>query len=590
MTTAASKSNMTEKILMKAQNNADRVIEYLKKKGINQVFVYPGGTIAPLVNSCIKYDVKIEVFKSEQGAGYAALAYARLTQKPQIVMVTSGPGVTNIISTIADAYYDSTPLIVITGQIGTSDLNTRTNVRQRGFQEVPTIEITKPISKLAVCIDSKEKIDKFIHTGYSLTQTLRPGPVIFDFPMNIQREGLSEDEQSIDDKGINSDNSIQEIDINKLQNVIKFAINSTRPVILLGQGALKGSCPQIYREIASKMKAKVATSLLGIGSYDERLIESVGYIGHTGHYTANKCVYECDFLLVIGSRLDLRQTGTKVNEFVPNGKIAWVNNDIHEIENPRIKADWSFNADAEVFGSKLLGKLRDREVEVDKEWIDSINTLKNSNIEDQPRSTKTNLQPREVIREIDKSLCGLKTIIVTGVGCHQHWAARHINYIPKKCQLLTSGGHGTMGYDLPSAIGAAICEPEALVVCIVGDGSMLMNIQELASISERELNVKIMVMNNNRLGIVSQFQNLTWNNDPTTGVFKTPDFALVAKGFGINSKTLNKQSKLKEEIRKAVSQKGPFLLDILVEHDADIVPMLLPGQNMGQMWMGDRNG
>lgn len=567
---------------------ADWIAEVFKKKTIERVFLYPGGAIAPLINACLKIGIQIECFKSEQGAGYAALAFARVTRKPQVVIVTSGPGVTNVITPLADAFYDSIPLILITGQIGTGDIKTRKSVRQRGFQEAPTIDLTRPISKRATCMLSLEDVFREIPEAFYLAATDRKGPVVIDLPMDIQRLELKEEELAFasiptpigteDRPAISNSMIIDEVAI--------AAAQAKRPVLLLGHGALDVAAYSQYIAIAKMMDALVVTSFLGIGSYDTTDARCLGYIGHTGHIAANRAVHECDFLLVLGSRLDVRQTGTLVDNFVPNGNVAWVDSDQTELANPRVKVKWSILADVATFCEEFIKHFCGRKSPIDQSWLKAIINLKHQDLEDRPRPNTTYLQPKTILRYMGQLIGNRKITVVTGVGCHQHWAARHLPYRPINCQMLTSGGHGTMGYDLPSAIGAAMAQPDRRVLCVVGDGSLLMNIQELASLYERDLDVKILVMNNNRLGMVSQFQLITWGSDPTTGDFKSPDFVAVAKGFGITADRLDTATEIKNKMKDFWNKPGPALLDVAIDPEADVVPMLLSGQHMGEMWMG----
>ena len=569
---------------------SDLIAKFLIYKKIDSVFVYPGGTIAPLINSFLKYKIKIEVFKSEQGAGYAALAKARLTNKTQVFMVTSGPGLTNALTPLADAFFDSTPVMLISGQIGTKDLNKRKEVRQRGFQETNTIKITKEISKESICLkDRNTAIIKFISL-FNKTTTDRHGPVVIDFPMNIQRESFKIknfkdfliNKNEINIKKCYFNNGVK----NKFKKINKLISVAKKPVLLLGQGVIHTQYKKILDKVINENKFLVVTSLLGIGTYDTSKINHLGYIGHTGHYAANEAVYSCDLLLVLGSRLDLRQTGTEVKYFVPKGKIIWIDIDNKEIKNPRINAFISVNSSIDNFliNYKKINNKR----YYDNNWKNKIFSLKNSKKEDEINFDSLYLSPKYILEQLSKFINNSKKNIniVTGVGNHQQWAARHLLFKPNKSNLLTSGGHGTMGYDIPTSIGAAMTNPKNIVLCIVGDGSLLMNIQELASIRERNLNIKIIVLNNNRLGIVSQFQNITFGNDPSTGQFKTPQFYKIARAFGIDSDVINnkKTEKLKKKLKKLWDNDKPYLLEILIDNRANVNPMLLAGQKLNNMW------
>jgi len=565
------------------KNIADWVAVYLRNKGIDRVFLYPGGTIAPLVNAFIDKGISIDVFKSEQGAGYAALAYARITGQTQVVMVTSGPGVTNVISPLADAYYDSTPLLLITGQIGTADLTTRKDVRQRGFQETPTVDIVKPLSKYATCLLSIESVYTNIPKAFNFTMTERKGPSVIDFPMDIQRTEINKMIDVPDESY--SDASVLQVDFDSMKEIVHAGEHAKRPVILLGQGALSCREFEMYERIADKLNALVVTSFLGIGSFNTGSTRCMGYIGHTGNQVANHAVNECDFLLVLGARLDLRQTGTVVDEFAQNADVAWVDIDINELENPRVGVKWKMHLDVTRFCNNFIDALNSNN-DYDATWQNKLLDLKLQRIEDRPDENSNYIQPRSLLDQIASVMKNDTTVVVTGVGCHQHWAARHLPYDPTLHAHMTSGGHGTMGYDLPSSIGVAMACPEKTVLCVVGDGSLLMNIQELASLCDRQLNVKILVLNNSRLGIVSQFQLITWGDDPTTGDFVSPNFSAIAQGFGISSARVDSMDNLREQVDWFWKKAGPVLLEVMIDPNSDVVPMLLAGQNMGEMWKG----
>jgi len=567
------------------ENIADWVAYKFVLEGIDRVFVYPGGTIAPLINACIKFNIKIECLNNEQGSGYAALAYSRINHRPQVVMVTSGPGVTNVISPLADAYYDSTPLIVITGQIGTGDLTSRLEVRQRGFQETPTVDITKSIAKRSVCLLTADEVFSEVPLAFDLTMDGRMGPCVLDFPMDIQRTEIdSYDLPKSRELNVFGDQGNDEVIIQ--DEMLDTISSATKPVILLGHGSLSVTNYEILEEIAESMDALVVSSFLGLGSFSSSNNRFLGYIGHTGHQIANLAVAECDLLLVLGSRLDIRQTGTEVDHFVKNGKVISVNNDSTELDNPRVNIDWPINMDINIFCEALVRNIKDNKYNLDTSWKKMIDEKKSMRLDDIPKKDSKFIQPREFLDTLSLVMEKQETILVTGVGCHQHWAARHLPFEPKTNTFLTSAGHGTMGYDIPSSIGAAMASPEKRVVCIVGDGSALMNIQELAYLKNSDLDIKIIVFNNSRLGIVSQFQLITWGVDPTTGDFRPQDFKSIAEGFGINAEKIVKNSEIKEKIEWLWRQKGPALLDVMIDPSADVRPMLLAGQKMDEMWTG----
>jgi acetolactate synthase-1/2/3 large subunit len=562
---------------------ADRIAAYLAKTGIERVFVYPGGTIAPLINGFIRAGIRIEVFKHEQGAAYAALAVARLTGITQVVMVTSGPGATNAITPLADAFYDSTPLLLITGQIGTGDLCSGRQVRQRGFQEVAVLDLVKSISKAAGCPVTADEALTCMPSLLACAVNGRPGPVVLDFPMDVQRSLCQEDApmapfQAATPSAIKSPAILGEI--------AEALAGARRPVILLGHGALQSGQPATFQKLAEAADALVVCTLPGLGALASDDRRCLGFLGHTGHGAANHAVHSADFLLALGTRLDVRQTGTLTQSFVPDGKIAWIIDDPDELAFPRIQVDWAVEADLRGAVVELLGKLPTTISPKDTDWQAQCIAEHDRGEDDPYPADGDRLYPREVLRALGKHMAGKKGVVTTGVGSHQQWAARHLPFSPDGWRFLTSAGHGAMGYDLPSAIGAALACPGQISLCVVGDGSFLMNIQELASLAERALPVKILLLNNSRLGIVSQFQRITWGNDPTTGHFPSPDFVAIARGFGIAAERLDIRSEIENTLNRFWAAAGPALLEVIIDHDAEIVPMLLGGQTMDQLWQG----
>ena len=400
-------------------NSSDWVARYFTRCGVKKIFLYPGGTIAPLVNACLGYGISTEVFKNEQGAVYAALAYARVTGKVQVAMVTSGPGVTNAITPLADAFYDSTPLILITGQIGTSDLKIRKAVRQRGFQEVPTVALTSSIAKRSTCMLSLSDVFREIPSAFEVAESGRPGPVVIDFPMDIQRSEFTGGPDVSDIAPTCSLYKTSSLDTSMVSAIAAVSAAAKRPVLFLGHGALTAGKFSSYIQIADAIDARVVTSLLGIGSYDSSDPRWLGYVGHTGHLAANRAVYECDFLLVLGARLDVRQTGTLVERFVPNGRVAWVNSDVDELDNPRVEVEWKINADVGAFCDALLKQLDPRTQETDQGWMRTLNGLQAEKLEDRPQDQADTVQPREVLHALTNRMNGcLVSTVVTGVGCH----------------------------------------------------------------------------------------------------------------------------------------------------------------------------
>ncbi len=551
------------------------IIATIIKEFSGNLFLYPGGTIAPLLHECKRINVNLIVSKNEQGAGYMALAESQLTNKSAFVAVTSGPGATNIITPIADAYYDSIPLIIITGQVGVSDLERSNDIRQRGFQEVPIIDMVKAITKKIFQPKSVEELSSAIHEAYIIANSNRKGPVLIDLPMSIQL-------QKIDDGILNNLLNIEKLKTKEQKNILKNELISEclniinlakKPIVLLGGGTQENWLE--IREYLQKINIPVLSTLRGLGVVNDTNYH--GWIGHTGFPWSNEILFEADTILVLGSRLDIRQTGSETY-ILDEKKVIHVDIDTNELDNCRVKNTIKINSTVVDFLEAMSSKIV---ISSNKDWEGQIKNIEFSHkLGDDGKSHGVN--PSEVLKYIDKIINNQNTLITTGVGSHQHWVARYIKFDNQSRKFFSSAGHGTMGYSLPVALGLKYISPDSLVICIDGDGSFQINIQELALIDELNLNIKILVMDNNKLGIVSQFQNITFGDDPTTGNFRNPDFVEIAKAYKIDAYYM--ESFDKEIVTQWINSKKASLLHVKIKYDAPLSPMLLGGQKLNEMW------
>ncbi len=550
------------------------IIESLIKYHCSRLYVYPGGTIAPMLDEAQRAGLAIFCARHEQGAGYAALAAARLSQQPQVVMVTSGPGVTNVLTCVADAYYDSTPLILITGQVGSGDLCAGRPIRQRGFQEVDAPALLKTITKVQFQPTAPEQLAQVMADAFTLATEGRPGPVLIDLPMDVQRNPLA---SPMSVRPLQTPQTHFEGDLSLLCDALAAA---QRPLIIAGQGVLQSGATALLRRLV-KLGIPVSHSLLGLGAIgDDEL--NLGFHGHTGHQSAGVAIQQADLLLVIGSRLDVRQTGNQFDRFAEKARIVRIDLDRDEVSESRIRHDQLIQGDVKQVLDALLPMLEKITLPDWQSWRKQIKKWKQQ-YTFKPMQNK-GLLPQQVIEAADKITAGRTLICTTGVGSHQHWVARHFTFDVPQRRLLTSGGHGAMGYDLPSAVGAQLANPDALVLCIVGDGSFQMNLQELAAIQAYQLPVKIIILDNHRLGLVSQFQQFNWQSDPTTGEKWNPDFAQIANGFGIESHTITEAAQLQSILPQALKSPQAVLVHCQVAIEEDITPMLLAGQTLDKMW------
>ena len=562
---------------------SEYIMGFLKGKAIDRIYTFPGGTLAPLFDASKKRGVEILCACHEQGAGYAALAVARLTNTPQVVMVTSGPGVTNVMTVVADAYFDSTPLIVFTGQVGTGDLTSDRNVRQRGFQQVDTISLMASICKQVYLPMSPDELPQVLADAFLTATNGRPGPVVIDIPMDVQRSTIHKNEIISEQAKTDVKNKIDNSSISEAVALIRKA---KQPVILAGQGVLISRAEEELRQLAYLIGAPVVTSLLGIGSVPTGNEASLGFIGHTGNQCAGLAVHESDLLIVAGARLDVRQTGTVVHDFLPNGKMIRIDVDENELAFPRLSSEVNICADAKRAIKQILKDLKNGDLPDSKAWQEKINAYKQKHGL-RYNTIEEGLKPQAIIETLSHLTQGKNAIVVTGVGSHQQWAARHFDFDFPRRILLTSGGHGAMGYDLPSAIGAQIARPKDMVLCIVGDGSLQINIQELQTAINYKLPIKIIVLDNKRLAMVSQFQLLNWGDDPTTGNKKNPNFASVAEAYRLKSVTITNNSEMEKKILTALNHKGPALIHCRVDNREDIIPILLADQPIDKMWKNE---
>ncbi|MDF0532942.1 thiamine pyrophosphate-binding protein [Shewanella sp. A32] len=557
---------------------ADAVIAFLAQQGHTSLHNYPGGTIAPLLDACSRFSIKVYTSRNEQGAGYAAFAQAKISGLPGIVAVTSGPGVTNVITPVSDAYFDSVPMLVFTGQVGVSDLRSDKPVRQNGFQEVDTPALMVPVTKAQFQPHTVEELADILPKAWLIAVEGRPGPVSIDLPMSVQRAPFTQAIKPLPPTTRQFDKIACQQFIATLNDAINTA---SRPLIICGNGMSTTLRAQQLANIRQQWPAPVSHSLLGVGVADSADNGTLGYHGHTGSQISGKAIAEADLILVLGSRLDIRQTGTLRDTFGSKAKIFRVDFDEGELSCSKIRHDETLVANLDDFLALWQTQLPSVTVTSLAPWFQQITSWREQYPWPYPRSY--GLRPDTVVERLS-NLFPEKTIVTTGVGAHQHWAARHFRFALPNRRLLTSAGHGAMGFDLPTAVGAAIHAPDYSVLCFVGDGSFQMNIQELAMIRELDLDLKIVVMDNHRLALVSQFQLMNWDTDTACGHKQSPDFVTIAKGYGIDALHCDSAADFDGIAEQFASHKGPMLLHLELDERHDVLPMLLGGQAIDKMW------
>lgn len=536
---------------------SDYVIEFLLDKQIDKVFGYIGGAVAHIYHSIAKND-NIEIINCihEQGAAFAAEGYARVTGKSGVAFATSGPGATNLITSIGSCYFDSVPTLFITGQVNTYEYKYDKPVRQIGFQETDIVSIVKPIVKYAVMINKVEEIRYELEKAYFLSQHGRKGPVLVDIPMDIQR---SEVDLNTLDSFFDSDEykeiTVQNISDNKIDEVIKLLNASNRPIVLIGGGVRIANGCNALLEYVEKYKIPVVYSLMGKDGISEDYRYNMGLIGSYGNRYGNLALANSDLIIVLGSRLDTRQTGTSLDTFAREAKIIQVDIDKNELGS-KIKVDVEINCDVKDF----LTILKNYNLSIDiSVWLEKLDEYKNK-FTSTISIDKSIKVPNLVVSLISKYLKD-ETVSVD-VGQHQMWTAQSLTTRNNQ-RVLFSGGMGAMGFALPAAIGACMATSKRTVV-IAGDGGIQMNIQELEVIKRRNLPIKIFVLNNRNLGMVRQFQELYFDKKylGTIDDYSVPNLVAIANAYGIKSKKIDDMSMLESELEIIFSNNEPELINV----------------------------
>ena len=540
---------------------AQIVVRLLERQGVRTLAGIPGGAILPIYDA-LSHSTQIHhvLARHEQGAGFMAQGMARVSGIPAVCMASSGPGATNLLTAIADAKLDSIPLVAITGQVPKSMIGTD------AFQEVDTYGLTIPITKHNFLVGSAEELLEVIPQAFRLAASGRPGPVLVDIPKDVQNQCSEVSEwpaPGVADAFPEPDNDL----IGEAATMINEA---RRPMLYLGGGVVHSGASALAVELAEKQSLPTVMTLMALGTMPVDHPLSLGMLGMHGARCANMLLDECDLLIAVGARFDDRATG-KVAAFCPQAKIVHI--DIDPAELDKIKtAHVGITGDVTAVLGRLMSQIK---ADLRSDWLSRVAELKTDyslrmpGIDD-PRT------PYGLIRAVADCLDDEATI-ATDVGQHQMWVAQAYP-LRRSRQWLTSGGLGTMGFGLPTAIGASLAEPERTVVCFSGDGSILMNIQEFASAAEENVNVKVVLMNNSSLGLVYQQQNLFYGERTFSSKFKgVPDFITVAKGFGWQTVDLDQFADPRAPLAAALSSRGPTLIHASINMDEQVLPMVAPG-------------
>lgn len=560
---------------------SDYIVQFLVEKNIDKVFGYIGGAVAHLYDSLDK-NLKIEIVNTihEQGAGFAAEGYARVTGKTGVATATSGPGATNLITPIGSCFFDSVPTLFITGQVNTYEYKYDQPVRQIGFQETDIVSIIKPITKYAVMVDDIANLRYELEKGYFLSQEGRKGPVLIDIPMNIQRSEFDPVQQTSFYDSVEYKNYQDQADIGKdLLNVIQAINASKRPIILIGGGARISNADVELNQVLQANNFPLVYSLMGKDLIKDNYPYNLGLIGAYGNRYGNMALANSDLILVLGSRLDTRQTGTDLKTFAREAKIIQVDIDKNELGS-KIKADILIHSDVKTF-LELLGQ--NSFTNDISQWQEKVLSYKEkySSIIGIDQKEKT---PNKIIHKIASHLNSYDAVCVD-VGQHQMWVAQSLDTKDQQ-RVLFSGGMGAMGCALPTAIGSTLGSGKRSIV-IVGDGGFQMNIQELEIIKRRHLPIKIFIMNNTNLGMVRQFQELYFDKNyiGTKKDYSVPHFENIGKAYGISSSTASTNDEIYQKIEEILSDDEPAILDIrLVESITTVEPKLIVNKPIEDMY------
>ena len=554
----------------KKMKGSDITIKCLENEGVETIFAYPGGFSLELHQSLQDSSIRVILPRHEQGGAFAANGYARATGKVGVCMATSGPGATNLLTGIADAYMDSIPMVCVTGQVPASMIG------KTVFQETDIIGMTRPIVKHSYLVLKAEDLPRIIKEAFHLAVSGRPGPVVVDIPKNVQQDLCAVDfEPKLEFSAYQTEFEFTTDEIDQLKKMISA---SKRPCIYAGGGIIAAGAHEELKKFAESYNIPVVTTLMGVGGFPENHPLSLKWLGMHGTVYANNAANESDLLLAFGARFDDRVTGNPDN-FAVGAKIVHVDIDRSELNKNKV-ADLGIVANIK----DVLAELNKEPIRQDyKAWHAQITEWKR----EFPLIYKEKLdsvQPQYVMEKLCEMTNG-EAIIVPGVGQHQMWAAQYYKYNYPR-QLLTSGGLGAMGFGLPAAMGAKVACPDKMVVNIDGDGSFQMNIQELGTLHAEEINVKMIILNNQHLGMVAQWEDRFYGSKRGNTVLVNerverpyPDFVTIAKGYAIPGREVYKREELEDAIKEMLETEGPFLLDVHTGYEEHVLPMIPPGKS-----------
>lgn len=555
-------------------SGAEAIIKCLLQEGVDTIYGYPGGAIMPVYDELYKYQDEIHhiLTRHEQGAAHAAQGYARVSGKVGVAIATSGPGATNLITGIADAHIDSTPLVVITGQVGSHLLGSD------AFQEIDIVGISTPVTKWNTQITKAEDIPEVFAKAFFIARSGRPGPVLIDITKDAQFASVDFSYKKC--RAIRSYTPVPEVNLLQVERAAEAINNAKKPLIVFGQGVILGRAEDLFRKVVEKSGVPAAWTILGLSALPTDHPLNVGMVGMHGNYAPNMLTNECDVLIAVGMRFDDRVTGN-LNTYAKQANIIHFEIDPAEVSK-NVKADIPVLGDVKETLKLLLEFLKPNK---HKSWHNRFQEMYETEytkiIKDELTAVSGEIKMAEVIDEIN-SCSGGDAIIVSDVGQHQMVACRYSKFNSTRSNV-TSGGLGTMGFALPAALGAKMGSPERDVVAVIGDGGFQMNIQELGTIFQTGVPVKIVVLNNSFLGMVRQWQQMFFEKRYASTEMINPDFVSIAKGYHIKAAKVTKRSELKDAVKEMMESPEAYFLEVVVEQEENVFPMIPTGASVSEI-------
>lgn len=558
---------------------SDYIVEFLKELNIDTVFGYQGGAITHFVDSIYKADgIKFISSYHEQASAFAAEAYSRITGNIGVATATSGPGATNLITGIGSSYFDSIPCLYITGQVNSYEYKSSTEIRQVGFQETDIVSIVKPITKYAIMITDANQIRYQLEKAIYLSKTGRKGPVLVDVPMDIQRTEIDSDNlvSFYDSSEYKNQQSLRGYNLH-IEEVLELIKSSKRPVILAGGGVRLSGASEELSNLAKYTGIPIVTTLMGLDCINNDNASYIGFMGTYGNRYSNLTVANSDLLIVLGSRLTSRQTSPMVDSFAREAKIVRVDIDKNEL-NLKLKEDISIEADIKEFLICLNRQIQNLKKDLDFQmWRDKINSFVKQYPSYPTQKDINKLDPNEFMNNLSDIL-NKNSIICLDVGQNQIWAAQSLK-LKGKQRLLNSGGMGAMGFALPAAIGAYMASPNSNIVVIAGDGGIQMNIQELQTIVREGIPVKIIIMNNNSLGMIRHFQEMYFDSKycGTIQGYSTPDFIKIGSAYNIDTIKITDENQI-EQLIEVIKDEKSYIIEVELKNRTYVIPKLAMGK------------